>query len=207
MEINDSLKDFTMRYEKTFIFVVPPDSTEESLFYVDRITPDREKIANLTLSSPEFGKIVLNMGTAHTLRFKYPPVGVYQSGADAYVFHRRPDRQYKRGLCNGNSKISPVHGAFSRQGRYDLTHQLVSDAFAGNQYTFKDAMSMLQSGKFRSVALRYNYALMLSPSADNKLFLLLHWEVPIAWVSKADGSIYQVLEDSYTKIIEKVKAR
>jgi hypothetical protein len=208
MELNEALRDFQVRYEKTFIWVVPPDSTEESLFHVDKITPDDAKIANLTLSSPEFGRIVLNMGTAHTLKFKYPPVGVFQSGTDAQIFRRIPQRQYKRGLCAGNSAFYPVYVNMMRSNKFPevLPHALVADAFAATQFSFKDAMCMLRSGRHRSVALQKNFSLML-PMSMEKTYTLMYWETPIAYINQDTGDVHHVIEAAFTKIIEQVKGR
>lgn len=210
MELNHVMQDFRTRYEKTYIWVAPPDSNEESLFYVDQITDDRIKLGAMHLSSPEFGKIVLNMGTAHTLKFKYPPVGVFQSGHDAHIFRRRPLKQYKRGLCAGNSLFYPVHHPLFRAGRPDreeaLPYQVVSDAFATNVSYYKDALQMLKSGKFRSVALKGNFSLMLSTSGT-KEYTLFYWETPVATVNKDTGDVVFVYETAFTKIIEQVRSR
>lgn len=205
MNIEESLRDFTTRYEKTFIFVVPPNSTEESLFHVDKITPDRDKIANLTLSSPDFGKIILNMGTSHKLRFKYPPVGVFQCEDTAMIFRRHPVKQYKRGLCTGNSALGYAHSYVTgTDRRIGLEYTYVAAAFQAVKYKYKDAVRMLASGKYRSVALYNNFVLMLSPTKESKAYLLLHWDIPVAWINKSDGTLYQLLEKAYESIIPQV---
>lgn len=212
MEIRDQLRDFTQRYDNTYIWVAPPDSDEESLFHIDRITADNQKIANLQLSSPDFGKIVLNMGTAHTLRFKYPPVGVFQSEVDAYIFRRKPVRQYKRGICSGNSAIYPVWGEVCRKARDNdenqaqLAYGMVADAFDSRQYSYKDALKMLGGGKYRSVALKHNFSLMLS-LANSSHYLLMYWEIPIAYMDKKNGELISMIEQSFSKTIALVKAR
>lgn len=207
MEIREVLNDFIRRYDKTFIWVAPPDSSEESLFFVDRITADADKIANLSLSSPEFGKIILNMGTSHTLRFKYPPVGVFQHGTDAFVFRRVPTKQYKHGLCGGNCKTGAVFNRLrGYEGDPELTFDLVADAYSHRVSTFKDSLKMLTSRKYRSVALADNYSIMLSINKD-KNYILMYWDLPIAIIDPSNGDIAVVLEAAFNKNISSIRSK
>jgi hypothetical protein len=208
VEISEILNDFKRRYEESYIWVAPPNSNdEESLFFVNKITSDRKSIANLELTSPEYGKIILNMGTAHTLKFKYPPVGVFQNGKDAYMFRRIPAKQYKYGLYNGNSLVVPVFNMITAQSIRPSRDQLKFDdvlaAFRGEQYTFNDAIKMLGSGKYRAVALRRNFSLCLSPLAKEN-YVLLHWETPVAIVD-VSGNVLFMYEKSFESVIKQVK--
>lgn len=208
MEINEIMQDFRRRWEGGFVWVEAPDSGEESLFHVDRITHDRIKVGTLELSSPEYGKILLNMGTAHTLRFKYPPVGVFQNGVDAYLFRRLPAKQYKHAIYNGNSYTCPVTnwmvgrsiGASPNPLRFDD----VLAAYRGETYSFADALKMLGSGKYRSVALKRNWSLSLNPMGKDG-YVLLYWETPIAVVGTQEGSIVHLYEKSFETVLQQVK--
>lgn len=206
MNIDEILNDFKRRYEHSYIWVAPPESDEESLFFVNRISKDKSSIANLELTSPEFGKIILNMGTSHTLKFKYPPVGVFQSGVDALMFRRLPVKQYKVGLYTGNSSISPVyqHLRGLRAPVVDnLDFDQVLSAFRKETHTFSDALKMLSSGRFRSVALARNFSLMLSMTGNGG-YLLLYWETPVAAVDTT-GKVTLMYEKSYESVIEQIK--
>lgn len=207
MEIREVLNDFIRRYDKTFLWVAPPDSSEESLFYVDKITADADKIANLSLSSPEFGKIILNMGTSHTLRFKYPPVGIFQHGADAFVFRRVPTKQYKHGLCGGNCQVDPIYDRIKgNHGTTTLSFDLVANAYSHRVSTFKDGLKMLASRKYRSVALADNYSLMLSMGKD-KNYIMLYWDIPIAVIDPTNGDVVMVLEAAFNKNISSIRSK
>lgn len=204
MEIEDIVRDFQRRYDQGYVWVVPPNSDEESLFFVNRITNDKRSIATMELTSPEYGKIILNYGTAHTLRFKYPPVGVFQNGRDAYMFRRIPARQWKHALYTGNSSVEAVHNKMT--GRDPLPQLQFDDvlaAFQGVQYTFSDAVKMLATGKYRSVALRRNFSLCLSP-LDKEGYVLLYWESPVAAISR-QGTVTHMYEKSFEAVINQVK--
>jgi hypothetical protein len=205
MNIDEILTDFKRRYEHSYIWVAPPESDEESLFFVSRITKDKCSIANLELTSPEFGKIILNMGTSHTLKFKYPPVGVFQSGTDAYMFRRLPVKQYRIGIYDGNSSIAPVHRYLTgqRATEIDFNFDQVLSAFRKETHTFRDALKMLASGKYRSVALSRNFSLMLSYTGNDG-YLLLYWETPIALIDTT-GTVKLMYEKSYESVVEQIK--
>jgi hypothetical protein len=210
MEIADIIRDFQRRYGESFVWVVPPNSDEESLFHVDSITPDRKNIAILSLSSPEYGKIILNYGTSHMLRFKQPPVGVYQNGPDAYIFRRSPARQWKHGICATNSSVLPV---FHRIVPDTISHQVhrfntitfddVLAAFQGVQYNYADAVQMLGSGKYRSVALRSNFSVCLAPDTEAKSYILLFLETPVARVDSA-GKLTLLIEKQYEIAVQRL---
>jgi hypothetical protein len=206
VEISEIRRDFQRRYEHGFVWVAPPGNEEESMFYVNRITADDRNVANIELTSPEYGKIILNMGTAHTLRFKYPPVGVYQNGKEAYIFRRVPAKQYKHALYNGNSSVYEVWKHLVGQvpdNRAELRFDDVLAAFRGERYSFQDALKMLESGKYRSVALLRNFSLILSPLVGQS-YMLLFWETPVCGIDR-DGSTTTWYEKSYEPVLNQVK--
>lgn len=205
MNQQEILTDFTRRYDQSYIFVVAPDSKEENLFFVDKISVDEKNVATFALSSPEFGKIMLNYGTAHTLKFKYPPVGVFQRGHDAYIFRRLPQKQYKVGLYYGNCQCYPVHVELEGRTKVSktLNFEQVVDAYASEKYRYRDAVKMLKSGKFRSVALHRDFSLMLSMTGVDQ-HILMHWETPVASINIETQEV-MVLEKAYANIIEQVR--
>lgn len=208
MNIDEIMRDFKRRWEHTYVWVVPPNTTEESLFYVDRIVEDPDRVATMTLSSPEFGKIVLNYGTAHTLKFKYPPVGVFQHGQRAMIFRRTPSRQYKHGICPGNSEFYEPTVEVLRAARRnnELPFDLVQNAFQNVTSKYKEALLMLKSGRYRSVALKDNFSLCLGMGKENN-YILFYWDTPVALMDKATGDPVHVMEQVFANVLSKVKAQ
>lgn len=207
MQISEILRDFQRRWDHGYVWVEHPESQEESLFLVNNIREDRTKIATIELSSPEYGKILLNMGTAHTLKFKYPPVGVFQNNKDAYMFRRFPAKQYKHAICNSNSVVGPVHdpmlGRTIRPSDNQLKFDDVLAAYRGERYMFGDALKMLSSGKYRSVALQRNWSLCLNPTAKTG-FVLLFWETPVAIVDEG-GTVVRMLDKAFESVMKQVR--
>lgn len=208
MNQQEIIQEFARRYQDSYIWVCMPDGQEESLFFVERVTYDEEKLAQLALISPEYGRIVINMATTHKLKFKYPPVGVFQSGKDAYIFRRIPAKQYKHGIYRGNSSIQPVWGQATmnpNNTRAELAFDDVAAAYAAKTYSFNSAIALLERGKHRSVALSNNFSLCLN-FTTTKGYILFYWETPIALLGM-DGAVITQYEGAFSNILEDVKGR
>ena len=194
------IADFRRRYEGTYVFVKFPNEKED-LFHVDSIEESESTVGIINVSSDEYGKLRLNYATDHSILFKYPPVGVFQHNDQAYMFRRIPAKQYARGLCSGNSEIKQV-AHFINGSRNQINYPLVKSAFNRASYSLAMALQMLGTGKYRSVALHRNYALMLSPTAKEGL-LLTYFDCPIAWVDHK-GGLLAVLEETFANQIKQV---
>lgn len=205
MSPDDVLNDYVRKYNQTYVFVQMPDSNEENLFYMSSIQPHSKNVGVMTLTSEEFGKIQLNFGTAHTIKFRFPKIGVFQHGKDAYTFLREPRRQYRRGLCSENGQILNVAHKLlpNTYGVESLSFELVSSAFKAETYSYQEALKLLASKKYRSVALANDFALMLNvfPSKADSIYTLMWRSSPIATV-KEDGSVTLVLEASFAQQIK-----
>jgi len=189
------LQDFRRRYEGTYVWLSMEDQTKETLVKVARVADDANKVGVLLLDSLEYGSLTINMGSeGHALRFKNPPVGVFQHGVDAYSFVRRPAKQYRRGICADNSTMRNVSAAIVGN-RCRFTAQEVLSAYKHQTYSLYEALEMLRRGKARSVALDNNYSISLSfnSSADHVVF---HWNHPIARCNTG-GKITTIYEDVY----------
>lgn len=193
------------RYEHTYVFVEFPEdhkslSGKEALFYVDSINTDDSAVGTMCLSSIEYGKISLNLATEYTLKFKYPPVGVFQNGKEAYYFRRLPQRQYARGICSANSTISPVTSGLYAT-RATMNHESVQAAFNGVTHDLKFALQALEKG-FVSVALDDCFSLCVSMTAAPE-HILFFWDIPVARVNK-EGKLILTLEEAFSVQINKL---
>lgn len=201
MDNREVINDFTRRYQGTYIIVKFPESSEENLFLVDSIDrEDEERVAVMSLSSPEYGKIKLNYGTSHTLKFKRPKAGVFQNGIDACLYRRSPQRQWRVGVCHENSTILPVWNGLYPAKHNMIDYESVANAFQGTTFSFKDALEMLASMKYRSVALRNNFSLVQSMQSTDGYFMM-YFDHPVAFVGK-DGSINKIIDNNFKVQIE-----
>lgn len=205
MSPQEILGEFKRKYESTYVFVQMPDSKEENLFFLASVQDNGNGHGTMQFESEDFGKIKLNTATAHTIKFRFPNVGTFQHGADAYVFHREPRRQWQRGLCQGNCSIQNTARKIDPKGSIReaerLNYGLVSAAFAAKNASFGGAVRKLASGRFRGVALVDGFSLVLSPTVSSDS-ILMHWTSPVATVK--DGVVQNILEPSFEQQIRRI---
>lgn len=199
MTNGEIIQDFRRRWEGTFAWLWMDKLNEEVLVHIDRVEDSIDKVATIGVTNKKYGQLVLHLGSEeHELRFKYPPVGVFQHGDDVLLFRRRPARQYRRGICPDNSLIWNVtRNVVGNRARFNSDE--VQSAFDHITHTEAQALRLLDSNSARGVALRNNYALTLSMD-EAPDHILWHWDVPVARVSNK-GSIVAVLEKSYASTI------
>lgn len=202
IKINNSevIQDFRRRWEGTFVWLSMEEKDTEVLVQIRQVEENERKIGVLHLDSKEFGALTLNLGSeGHSIKFKYPPVGVFQYGRDAFVFWRHPVRQYRRGICPDNSRMYNVtRNLVGNYSHWDLEE--VKAAFDHKIYSLSEAIKLINTNKCRSVALPRNYALSASITKEPD-HILFHWNNPIARVNN-EGKITLMIEHSYKYVLE-----
>lgn len=191
--------DFRRRWEGTYAWLWMDKLNEEILVSINRVEDSSDKVATIGVTNKKYGQLVLNLGSEeHELRFKYPPVGVFQHGDDVLLFRRRPARQYRRGICPDNSIIWNVtRNVVGNRARFDANE--VQSAFDHVTHSETQALKLLGSGQARGVALRNNYSLLLSMD-EGPDYVLYHWDVPVARMN-VKASITAVLEKPYASAL------
>jgi len=191
--------DFRRRYEGTYAWLWMDRTQEETLIHIDRIEDNNDKVATINVTGAKYGQLVLNLGSEeYELRFKYPPVGVFQHGDDAMFFRRRPMRQFRRGICADNSYLGNcTRGFVGNRARFGTPE--VQSAFDHKTFGEKEALKMLDGGKHRGVALRNNFAMILTVD-ENPDHLLFHWDQPVARIN-TKGKVTRVYEKAYAGLL------
>lgn len=204
MNNREALEDFRRRYQGTYAWVYLEAKNQEVVTLISAVQDDENSVGRITLSTSEFGELVMNMGSSeYQLKFKYPPVGVFQYGKDSCYFRRLPARQYQRGLCQANSHIATVTRNITSRGNPGFGLKLLQAAFAKETLSFPDALKLLETKKVRSASLMGNYSISQPVCTGNSPYILWHWASPVALV-KQTGAISKVLEQAYTKQIEEI---
>lgn len=203
MTNDEIIGEFRRKYQHSYIFVEFPEesSCKEELFYVEAIEIEGNGKAFLHLRSDHLGKILLNINSDHTLKFKSPPCGVFQHEKDAYYFRRIPARQWQRGVCEANSSCLAVHKKYIRFGDGHLSYGLVKDAFARQVFDYRTAKDFIISGDLRSVALADNFSLVAN-LVGQAGFMLFFWECPIAIIEPNKGVI--ILQEPFTRQVGEI---
>lgn len=194
--------DFSRRWANTYVWMYMEQLGREVLVKITSVEEHPKKVATINVMAQEYGSFRINFGSeTSSLKFKYPPVGVFQSGVDALMLQRRPARQWRRGLCADNATVMPTHRWITgKQVQWSL--KVVQDAYDHKVLTVNEALLQLNKKKARSVALPHAFSLMLSPTVVHKGHLLLHWGEPVAEVAIEDGKIMAILQKDYTGIVE-----
>lgn len=117
----------------------------DTLFYIANVTPTQ-----ITGTDQDNNPFVLDLNEEAPFEMDYvlPHRAVFQYGDNAVVLQRRPERQYRRGLCTNNVQVLRV-GSTSRM---ELTFDLLKAYVAKQQYyrltdisnTTKDSLALGQ---------------------------------------------------------------
>lgn len=92
----DNWEDCRKYYEHTFTKF---KETGDTIFYIQKVTP--ESILATDINDNEVG-IYLESG--YNLDFVLPRKTVYQYGVNAVIIQRIPAKQWKKGMCSGNTQ-------------------------------------------------------------------------------------------------------
>ena len=162
MTPNEILRDFRTKYQHTYVWLKAPENGKQTLCFIDAVVENRDRQAVIQLSSLEYGKLVLNFASNHEMRFRFPNSGSFQHGKDSLVILRRPPhRQYQRGLCAANHALSCCTEVFTSDTHLGVQFSLdtINSAFQQVKYRGAEAMAMLKTGLYRSVALGGRFSL------------------------------------------------
>lgn len=202
MNDHEVIADFSRRWANTYVWMNMDNLKREVLVRITSVEEHPKKVAVINVTSKEFGALRVNFGSeTSSLKFKHPPVGVFQYGSDSYLLQRRPQRQWRRGLCSDNATILPVHRYITGKAvSWDIG--LVQAAYDHNVSTVQEALVWLSKGKVRAVALENAFTLMLNPTTGTSGHVLLHWAEPVALVDVKTGKPTQMLNKHYTSLVE-----
>ena len=203
MNNDEILQDFTRRYANTYIKVYAEDKGIEAVGHLARVRADNEKFATLEIVTKEFGTIQTNFGSEeYQIRFESPQSGAFQHGPDSNIFRRKPERQYTRGVCSGNSVLTHCHSAITGQGA-SFTIERVRAAFEHKVHTFKQAVDFLKAGTHRSVALERDFSICLPLRKNSDQLFLWHWGSLIGTCGPS-GGIGKLYEPVFEKALAEV---
>jgi hypothetical protein len=201
MNNSEVIQDFRRRYERTYVFLANKKTGSEDLVFIQEVAESDSKIATISLEGLDIGVLRLNLGSdGFGLRFKYPPVGVFQYGRDACIFRRRPQRQYRRGVCNDNSSLYNTTREICGN-HINFSLKTVTAAYKAATFPVGIALDMLNKKNVRSVALPNNFSLALSMVDEKGDHFLFHGILPVARVS-CDGKVTHIYEESYKNLLD-----
>lgn len=186
MNPNQIFEDFDRKYQGSFVQVAFPGKQPE-LFQLSRIVNDSSKFPKLQLMSDKLGTVILNYNTSARILFKVPQATYIQCGRDVAFFHRLPERQWKRGIHQNNSRfINPRCHFELTAGRTSFDFTTIREALNPKFSSLTDALNLINNKDYTGVALSRNMAITTSRRGPKVLFYRMS---PIGTV-KDDGSIF-----------------
>ncbi len=203
MNNEEVIQDFRRRYQGTFVFLRMENKDIETLVKVDEVQDSSSKVGVLRLSSEEFGALTLNIGSSdHSLVFKSPPVGVFQHHNHAFLFQRRPVRQYQRGICSNNSYMASVTAKLTGNLSYWLDSEIKS-AFNHKTFSLAEGLDLINKSKIPgSVALKDNFSISRSMFSSPE-HVLWYWDHPVARCT-SKGEVTKIYEDVMTSQLKEL---
>jgi len=200
---NDQIiADFRRRYAGTFVWLDIHAEQKEVLAKVVNIESHPVKLGVIYVDTREYGSLSLNMGSeGHAIKFRYPNTGVFQYKENACLFHRRPLRQYRRGICPDNCAIIDTTRRVGGNVRI-IDFSTVASAFQHKTYSVPAALALLKRGEARSVALEDNLSISLPVQLKSSEYLVFHYTSPVAKCNDS-GKITQLLEKVYSPLLAK----
>ena len=200
MAVNE-FAEFQKQYEKTWIRVQFESTNELQVVNVRACISDDVKNPYIVLYNPPIGQTTVKWGdTKQRLDYEFPEPGLFNFAESFYMFHRFPDRQWKKGVSQGNARMSdPLYGIRNRirHGNNFVTtatidYAALTAAFSQNfPSSISDAFHVLEEPSVLGVALSPIFGITKSPTnpaSDLRCILWKHLNM-IGWVDPVSRSI------------------
>ncbi len=197
----NEFEEFRKQYEKTFIRVLFESKPEALVVLVRACISDDEESPYIVIQHPSIGQCTLNWNASkQTINYDFPSIGLFNYKDQFMMFHRFPERQWKRGITASNSLVvDPFKGIFAcnkdlyhNRPNIGIDFDSLSSAFSNKYPTnIMGAIEELTTTDTFSKALNTVFGVSRSPVMDNRLILWKHLNM-IGYVIPEDKSIIVV---------------
>lgn len=200
----NEFEEFRKQYENTYIRIQFENSNTYNIVKVVACIADDPQNSYITLHNPVLGQLSVSWNKSkQKIDYTFPAVGLFNHGNSFLMFHRFPDRQWKRGVTVGNSHIADplrdIKLSIASVRPYtprsvELSYSVLCSAY--NQHypiNLKEAIKVMASNE--GIALNDVFGITQSPIEDNQFVLWKHLSM-IGFVYPK-SSIISVREDSF----------
>ena len=181
----DEFVEFQKQYEKTFIRIKFEGSSVFQVINVRSCIADDFRNPYLVIQNPHIGQCTVMWNeTSQQFNYDFPKVGLFNHGSCFLMFHRFPDRQWKRGLYATNAHLSnPLRDIYGHipKGRelvnnmFKIGYETLTSAFAEDfPDSIDQAIVTLGDRNMMGVALNPMFGITKSPTTVTKLVLWKH---------------------------------
>lgn len=205
MAVNEFV-EFTKQYDKTFIRVKFEGSKAHQVVVIKGCVSDDENNPYIIVQNPVIGQCTVNWKESkQNIDYTFPKVGLFNHDSGFFMFHRFPDRQWKRGISSGNSHVSdPLFTVKNHLGRLGLApyissrveFQTLSSAFSGfYPKSIDEAIELLLAPRQLGVALDGMFGITKSPT-DSPVWLLWKHLSVIGYIHPKEHQL-EVVESTF----------
>lgn len=173
MAVNE-FDEFRKQYEKTFIRIKFENTNVYKVVNILACISDDEKNPYFVIHNPEIGQCAIKWNdTRQSLDYSFPKVGLFNHKHGFLLFHRFPERQWKRGITSANSHIgNPLWSIYTRIPDYrrlnfefpSITYSVLESAFHGYYPTnIDDAIYEIESESICGVCINGTFGITKNP--------------------------------------------
>lgn len=213
-------REMGRKYQGTLAKIKLIDSEEERLVYFHEFEyGETPSVVADTYDNPtELSKIIFNMANHSMKRYDLdefrvlpsPIAKVFDNGGITKFYMRNPNRQWQRGVCNGNSYITipikefidlvvPNGGKIRCLNPYNhngYTFDSLANLFFDNSAkTFHNAIKEIDELNLMSRCINDKYFLTLFPHKD-KQYILFRGDIAVAFYNK-DKNEFILIKELY----------
>jgi hypothetical protein len=176
MAVNE-FEEFRKQYDHTFVRIKFEDKSDYISAIIKLCSNDDPKNPYIVAYYPKIGNITINWNASkQNIDYSFPLTGLFNADSCFFMFHRYPERQWKRGITGTNSSISDplrdIKLSFPELRAtvpklIALTSDLLDHAFVRVfPNDLQMACTMLQSPKMQGIALNPVFGLTLNHATD-----------------------------------------
>lgn len=207
----DKIIEFEKRYVHTLLHLSFPNTPEENgYYYLNGISGQDTAFPLLKFSNSKWDNLRVGVDSSVEINCKWPATGLFNHKGGVFLFTRFPQRQWKRGICSGNSGLSNVANVLLRYGvqHTDITAPYLDSALNSDaSLTLVEAIDWNRKNLTAlGTTLTKEFALLKTPRrVSNEEYLLVRKTNPCALVYPETQTVSVYYEYLYQEIADLVR--
>lgn len=178
------MSEMSKRYKDTYLFCRTPNHPKWALYNVEHVDDD-----HVYLRNDKHGSVVLSSTSAAELNAVWPDSGFFNFEKSILHVARVPDRQWKRGPCSKNLRISDPILRLFHVSTSKFSMSALEASYDDKNYTIKQALALINKKELVARALSRQWALSLPTWVSDDEYLLWYQHTPVAVVNSRAGTI------------------
>lgn len=179
IELQDVNSEVNKKYKDTYLRIDHTDDTTQHGLFIGNHNDENYLVRILSHDDSDKEQTILvpyNHNDTIKISIPKPKVGCYTSrfDKDLFVFNTLPHRQWKKGLCKGNSMVRGNHQSTDPYRNYHNTIKSVVDPLP--DCTLTDAIKFMNTEKYYGRALNREFGITLNYTSMNDSYFILFYK-------------------------------